>query len=193
MSVFFARCSHRPSPSGVAGRLLVCRILVLACLVLPCLVLACLAGALAVPATGGSAFAAEPVYAAGETVNVHLDQAKILKLPDGTATLVVGNPLIADVAVQSGGMLVITGKGYGNTNLLALDRNGSVIMEHAIEVQGPKGRIVVVYRGVERESYSCTPNCERRVTLGDTETYFASTLGQAGTLNSQAQGGAQPR
>ncbi len=128
----------------------------------------------------------------GETIKVYLDQARLLKLPDGTATLVVGNPLIADVAVQSGGTLVVTGKGYGNTNLVALDRAGAVIMEHQIEVQGPQGQVVVVYRGIERESYSCTPNCERRITLGDTQNYFAATLAQSGSLNSPGAGRRQP-
>jgi Flp pilus assembly secretin CpaC len=112
-------------------------------------------------------------------------------VPDGTSTLVVGNPLIADVAVQSGGTLVVTGKGYGSTNLVALDRNGAVIMEHQVEVQGPQGKVVVVFRGIERESYSCTPDCERRITLGDTQNYFAATLGQSGSLNTQAQGSAK--
>lgn len=144
----------------------------------------------AVPADR-AAQAAEPVSQTGETIKVSLDQAKLLRLPDGTATLVVGNPLVADVAVQSGGTLVVTGKSYGNTNLVALDRNGVVMMEHQIEVQGPKGNLVVVYRGIERETYSCTPNCERRITLGDTQNYFAATLGQSVGLNTQAQGGQQ--
>ena len=136
--------------------------------------------------------AAGPVAQTGETIKVYLDQARMLRLPEGTATLVVGNPLIADVAVQSGGTMVVTGKGYGNTNLVALDRNGAVVMEHQVEVQGPQGSIVVVYRGIERETYSCTPNCERRITLGDTQNYFAATLGQSGSLNTQAQAGGAP-
>ena len=136
-----------------------------------------------------AAWATEPVSQAGDTIAVHLDQAKLLKVPDGTATLVVGNPLIADVTVQNGGTLVVTGKGYGNTNLVALDRAGSVILDRQIEVQGPLGRTVVVFRGVDRETYSCTPNCERRITLGDTQGYFAATLSQSGSLNTQAQGG----
>ena len=149
--------------------------------------LAC--AAIAVGLTERAARATEPV---SQTIKVHLDQAKLLKVPDGTATLVVGNPLIADVTVQSGGTLVVTGKGYGNTNLVALDRSGSVVMERQVQVQGPLGNVVVVFRGVERESYSCTPDCERRITLGDTQTYFAGTLGQSGSLNAQAQGGAGP-
>jgi hypothetical protein len=136
--------------------------------------------------------AAELVHQGG-VIRVHLDQAKLLKAPDGTATLVVGNPLVADIAVQPGGTLVVTGKGYGNTNLVALDRAGAVIMEHQIQVQGPLGNVVVVFRGVERESYSCTPDCERRITLGDTPSYFAATIGQSGAMNTQAQGGAAPQ
>jgi Flp pilus assembly secretin CpaC len=147
--------------------------------------------AIAGAAADRPARAAEAVHQRGETVRVYLDQARLLKVPDGTSTLVVGNPLIADVAVQSGGTLVVTGKGYGSTNLVALDRNGAVIMEHQVEVQGPQGKVVVVFRGIERESYSCTPDCERRITLGDTQNYFAATLGQSGSLNTQAQGSAK--
>ena len=132
-----------------------------------------------------------PVSAAGGPIVVHVDQAKVLKLPERTATLVVGNPLIADAAVQPGGIIVITAKSYGVTNLVALDRNGATLMEHPIQVLGPADNVVVLYRGIERESYSCTPNCQRRIMLGDTTTYFNSTLGQTGNLNSMAQGGQQ--
>lgn len=130
--------------------------------------------------------------AAGATdlVKVMLDQAQVMKLPEHVATIVVGNPLIADVAVQAGGTMVITGKGYGRTNIIALDRGGKVLAEHAVQVRGPADDVVVVYRGVNRESYSCTPQCERRITLGDTPEFFATTLGQTGTRNSAAQGGA---
>ena len=48
-----------------------------------------------------------------------------MKLPEKVSTIVVGNPLIADVAVQSGGLVVVTGKGYGTTNLIVLDRAGA--------------------------------------------------------------------
>ena len=50
------------------------------------------------------------------TLNVFLDEARIVKLPDRVSTIVVGNPLIADANLQAGGLMVMTGKGYGNTN-----------------------------------------------------------------------------
>src|SRR5262249_32498418 len=72
---------------------------------------------------------------AADTIDVVLDQAKIVKLPDRVGTIVVGNPLIADVSVQPGGMLVVTGKGYGRTNIIVLDRGGNVLVEKAVQMQ----------------------------------------------------------
>jgi hypothetical protein len=49
-----------------------------------------------------------------------------------------------------------------------------------------------MYRGVERESYSCTPVCQRRVTLGDDAKYFDANLGQTGNF-SNTVGGMGPK
>lgn len=130
---------------------------------------------------------AEPTAPADPLVVV-LDRARLVRIPDNVATVVVGNPLIADVTVQSGGILVITGKGYGITNLIALDRVGKVLMSEAVQVQGPPDA-VVVYRGIHRESYSCTPECDRRITLGDTPAFFNETIAQTGIRNQRAQTG----
>jgi Flp pilus assembly secretin CpaC len=127
---------------------------------------------------------------AADTIDVKLDQATLLKLPPNVATVVIGNPMIADAAMQPGGLLVITGKGYGSTNMIALDRAGEKLMDRSVEVSGPRDNVVVVYRGVERESYSCTPQCERRITLGDAPPYFESTVAQSGTRNGAATGAA---
>ncbi len=109
--------------------------------------------------------------AGAQTIVVTMDQAKLARVPPRTATLVVGNPLIADVSVQAGGAMVITGKGYGVTNLIALDSYGHENLRELVRVQGPAEN-VVVYRGASRESYICEPNCERRITLGDTPDYL---------------------
>jgi Flp pilus assembly secretin CpaC len=126
---------------------------------------------------------------AKDTLDIALDQATLMKLPDKVSTIVVGNPLIADIAVQSGGLIVVTGKGFGTTNLIALDRAGAVLMERSIVVRGPTGPTVQVYRGVNRETYSCTPDCERRITLGDSADYFSATIGQSDARNGAASSG----
>jgi Flp pilus assembly secretin CpaC len=126
-----------------------------------------------------------------DTITVVLDQATITQLPDRVATLVIGNPLVADASIQPGGMMILTGKGYGTTNLVALDRDGAVLMNRSILVTGPQDHVVVVYRGINRESYSCAPNCERRITLGDTPEYFEAILNQSGNRSTRATGSGQ--
>lgn len=123
-----------------------------------------------------------------EKIAVNVDQAKLVRLPAKVATIVVGNPLIADVTLQSGGIVVVTGKGYGATNFIAMDRAGDILVDRLIQVEGPMDQVVTVYRGVDRESYSCMPICQRRVTLGDGDTYFKATMDQAGSLSGQATG-----
>lgn len=145
-----------------------------------------MAAVLASPAIG----LAEPTI---DTIAVNVDQAKLVRLPGKVATIVVGNPLIADVTLQPGGMIVVTGKGYGATNFIALDRGGEILVDRQIQVEGPSDRLVTVYRGVERESYSCMPLCQRRVTLGDSDNYFNTTMGQAGALSNNASGNATPK
>jgi Flp pilus assembly secretin CpaC len=127
-----------------------------------------------------------PKAAPAADVTVMLDQAKLLKMPEKVATVVLGNPLIADVSLLPGGLMVVTGKGYGMTNIVVLDRAGAVLMEKSVEVQGPGGDVVVVYRGVERETHSCTPDCERRITLGDANPYFEAILGETVARNGMA-------
>src|ERR1700753_1872211 len=133
---------------------------------------------------------AEP---SANTVSVNVDQARLVKLPARVATIVVGNPLIADVALQAGGVLVVTGKGYGATNFIAMDRAGEVLVDRLIQVEGPTDQLITVYRGVDRESYSCMPVCQRRVTLGDGDSYFKSAMDQAGTLSGQATNASAPK
>ena len=124
-----------------------------------------------------------PGTAQAADINVILDQARLLKLPDRVATVVIGNPAIADATVQTGGWMVITGKGYGVTNIVALDRSGAVLLEQTVEVQGPRAAVVTVYKGIDRESYSCAPDCERRLTLGDGSAFFDATAGQITARN----------
>ncbi len=140
----------------------------------------------------GIAACALPVTASAADINVVVDQARLVKLPDRVATIVIGNPLIADISLQGGGgTMVVTGKGYGITNLIALDRSGAVLMNSSVEVRGASAGVVVVYKGIERESYSCTPNCERRITLGDSQVFFETAMAQTTARSSMAQGAAQ--
>ena len=133
---------------------------------------------------------AVPTEAAAADIGVMLDHARLVRLPERVSTIVVGNPLIADAAVQTGGLMVVTGKGYGVTNVIALDRSGAVLMEKTIEVVGPREELMVVYRGTVRETYTCSPFCEPRIMPGDAEKYFDGIIGQTTNRSGLAQGNA---
>jgi hypothetical protein len=138
-----------------------------------------LAVVLAVATIASRAIADEPII-------VRLDEAKVLKLPDRATTVVIGNPLIADLAIQPGGLAVITGRSFGATNVLVTDKSGAILTEQNIQVEGPGDPIVVVYRGVDRETYSCTPICAPRLTLGDEQTFFNNTMTEITSRNNQS-------
>jgi hypothetical protein len=140
--------------------------------------------------TIGIAALGVPADALAADITVVLDQAQLVKLPDKVSTVVIGNPSIADASVQAGGTMVITGKGYGVTNVILLDRAGTVLMEKSVEVRGAGANVIVVYRGVDQFTYSCTPVCQRRVTLGDAQPQFDTATGQTAARNGLAQGAA---
>src|SRR5215212_7797751 len=68
-------------------------------------------------------------------ISVGADFATIVKLPEGVQTVVVGNPLIADVSVQRGRHLLLIGRSPGITNLIVLGGAGTVILDKTIEVR----------------------------------------------------------
>ncbi|MCC6947475.1 MAG: pilus assembly protein N-terminal domain-containing protein [Bradyrhizobiaceae bacterium] len=129
---------------------------------------------------------ASALPAAADTIDVVLDQAKILRLPERVATLVIGNPSVADGTLQTGGLLVVTGKNYGTTNLIALDPSGEILAEHTITVGAPKDGTLTVWRGVARETWSCAPKCEQSVMLGDDPGFFSGAMEQAQSRAGQA-------
>ncbi|SDR60495.1 Pilus formation protein N terminal region [Rhizobiales bacterium GAS113] len=118
--------------------------------------------------------------ASAETLVVLTDRAKIIRLPDKTKTVVVGNPIVADVTLGKDGLVVLTGKSFGSTNLIALDAAGAILNESTVQVQQANENLVVMQRGMDRETYSCTPSCMPTVALGDETKYFTD----AGTASS---------
>lgn len=97
---------------------------------------------------------------AGSGINVIMNQAKIVKLSRAADTIVVGNPAIADAAVQDATTIVLTGKGFGVTNLVVLDRDGSPVIDEQVTVARDEASSVRIYRRADVQTLSCTPYCE---------------------------------
>lgn len=102
-----------------------------------------------------------------DTITVQADHAKLQRLDRPASTIIVGNPLIADATVEDGKLLVITGKNYGATNLIALDNDGRPIAYFKIHVRTAVDKKLSLYNGNDRESYSCAPRCERELLVSD--------------------------
>jgi Flp pilus assembly secretin CpaC len=127
-----------------------------------------------------------PARAGEETLTITLDRARVVKLPAGAQTLVIGNPIIADVTLlRQTGTMVVTGKAFGDTNLVALDSGGRPVAETLIRVIA-SGNILIVQRGVERQSYSCNPLCQPTIRLGDDDKFFSAQAAQTQARNAQA-------
>lgn len=104
---------------------------------------------------------ATTAFAAEGTIDVVLNQAKIVKLSRPADTIVIGNPSIADAAVKDSQTIVITGKYFGTTNFVVLDAKGNPIVDQQISVSRSVSDTVNVYRQSEVQTLSCTPFCEQ--------------------------------
>lgn len=118
-------------------------------------------------ALAGLLLAATNGLALAETLSVGVDEARLQRLERDAATVIVGNPLVADVAVHDTSFLVVTGKTYGTTNMIVLDAAGKEIANYDVHVTTSGANAVTLHRGAARVSYTCAPRCERELDVGD--------------------------
>jgi Flp pilus assembly secretin CpaC len=122
-----------------------------------------------------------------DDIIVKYDQSQLLPLPRQASEIIVGNPVIADVSVQAGNLLVVTGKSFGITNMIVLDAKREVIFEKRVLVKREDARVVNLQRGTLRQTFNCTPQCNPTVTIGDDPAYFDSTLKAAEKKSSMSE------
>jgi putative type II/III system pilus formation protein len=137
------------------------------------------------------AVAIHPAAAAETVVDVMIDQATLVRLERPAAEIVVGNPSIADVSVQSGKVLVVTGKSFGETNLIVMDADGKVFVNRRLIVQEPRSGLVTLYRGSARQTLHCAPYCTPPLVIGDSADAFGSVASQITTKQSISQSAAE--
>ena len=125
-------------------------------------------------------------------LNVKIDQVELVRLDKPGAEVIIGNPSIADVSVQSGRLLIVTGKSTGLTNLIVLDGNGNLILDKNVYVGSDEKNMVTVSRGKSRETYTCSPNCGPALVPGDSLLFFDTlskeTRAKLGLAQSAAEG-----
>lgn len=93
------------------------------------------------------------------SIAVAMNQAKIIKLSRPASTVIIGNPDIADATVENSTTIVLTGQGFGRTNLVILDATGAPIFDERIAVTRDQD-VLRIYRRSLVETLSCEPFCE---------------------------------
>ena len=120
-------------------------------------------------------------------VTVNVNMARILRINAPAATVIIGNPGIADVTIQDAQTLILTGKSYGQTNLIVLDSAGNPIADTLVEVIQTSDDVVTVYMGQARTTLACEPICQPTITLGDNNDFTSQAINSSRLIEEAAQ------
>ena len=115
----------------------------------------------------GVALASSLSVVQAASLSVATNQSRIISLSEPASTFVVGNPSIADANFASPTKVLILGKAYGATNLIALDASGKVILNTNLHVVTHQSNRVSLYKGSAKQSLDCYRDCVAMIDLGD--------------------------
>ncbi len=120
-------------------------------------------------------------------ITVNVNMARVLRVNSPAATVIIGNPGIADVTIQDAQTLILTGKSYGQTNLIVLDGAGNPIADTLIEVVQTKASVITIYMGQARNTLACEPVCQPTATLGDDINFTSGIVASSNIIEEAAQ------
>lgn len=99
-------------------------------------------------------------------IELQLDFGKLLDLPRPAASIIIGNPAIADATIIHSRRLLLTARSFGSTNLIIFDAAGNQILDRVVQVGPADQGYVNVYQGSDVQVIHCAPKC--RNTPGQT-------------------------
>ena len=122
-------------------------------------------------------------------VGLGLDEVHTLTFRTPVATVYVGNPAIADVTMIDARHAFVQGKGYGRTNIMALNHDNVMVFNTHVTVTGTNGGgTVTLNRGAQRVTLNCGGGrCEATPMPGDGKDAFEAA-GQTAAHQSTARG-----
>lgn len=128
-------------------------------------------------AVAGAAVLLGPAWpaSASQDLVIRSDHSKLISLPRRPATVIVGNPSIADVTLD-GDRLLLHGRGFGSTNVTILDEDGRPIEDYEVYVSLDEAYGATVFKNGARHSYSCAGDCQPVLTVGDQQKPYYENL-----------------
>jgi Flp pilus assembly secretin CpaC len=103
--------------------------------------------------------AASAAIAQSRPLSVEIDRSARIALRGAAASVIVGNPAIADVTVVDANTLYIVGKGYGVTEVVAVDAIGRPLFQSQVVVTGGSTGSVRMWRGGQMTEMACGGSC----------------------------------
>jgi hypothetical protein len=140
----------------------------------------------------GPVCAAPRVHTAPKSndVALALDEVHTVTFNAPIATVYVGNPTIADVTMIDSRHAFVQGKGYGRTNIVALNHDNVQVFNAHVTVTGNEGGgTVILNRGAQRITLNCAGGrCEPTPMPGDDQKAYDTESGQVSSHETAARG-----
>ena len=68
-----------------------------------------------------------------DPISVVVDYAKVVQVSRPADIVIVGNAAIADTTIRDNRTLIITGRSFGTTNLIVLDKDGHIVADRNVD------------------------------------------------------------
>jgi len=117
--------------------------------------------------------------AMADGLNINWREARVVKLDKPATSVVVGDPTVADVTLETPTTVVVFGKTPGETNILVLSNEQELLLDWPVVVSPVNDRHVTVLNAQGEEAptevlYACgTDRCAR--VLSPTDVEFRAT------------------
>ena len=121
-----------------------------------------------------------------DPISVKVNMARILRISAPAATVIIGNPGVADITIQDPQTLVLTGRSYGQTNLIVLDAAGNPVADTIVSVVQGQADLLTVYMGTARQTLACEPVCQPTIMLGDDSSFTQTATQSTGAIDAMA-------
>lgn len=114
-------------------------------------------------------------------LTVTVDFAEVVQLDQPATTIIIGNSGILDANIADAGMMVLTGKATGVTNLVLV--NGEHTVEYLVEVVPSRRKLTTVHQGAKIQTYQCGVDCRPVLSIGDSQEHFEAAKSQIDSRN----------
>jgi hypothetical protein len=125
-------------------------------------------------------------------IDISPDKPRILQLSEDASSVIIGNPEHASVAIDNPRLLLITAKRPGMTGLTVLGKNGQVILQENLVVNGPTHNFIRIKNACINGGEGCQPtrmfHCEKGTACNNVIVSEPTVSGQGVGASSGGEG-----